>query len=307
MTLKIRQAKLLGKRDEFIEENLRLVTSVCRHFIHVASTKGMDFDDIFSIGSIGLVKAYDKFDLDYRTPQGKPVQFSTYAVPMISGEIRRWIRDTNYIKISRAIKDILYKILHFGLEDSSPELLAEKFDVKLKDAEEALKLFHTGSIRSLQEEISNDTDKSITLADSLATAVNDDYSYMEMEEFLKSLPLHIRHVVRLRYMKDLRQGEIAKIIGKSQAQVSRLLIRAKKLAKKYYSLKGEDNMPTPEQTSKVMDLLRTTNKSYKEIAEETEVKYATVAYYGMKIRGKVRPKKPNLSSQFRADRARMVE
>lgn len=204
-------------RDYLVERNVRLVWSVVQRFIN----RGYDPDDLFQIGSIGLIKAIDKFDLSY------DVRFSTYAVPMIIGEIQRFIRDDGTIKVSRTLKELGNKVKR-KKEELTKQLkrnptiseIAEALDVtpeEIVQAQEAVRNPH-----SIHETVYENGGEPITLLDQIADEDRFWFDRLSLEEAINSLTERERLIVYLRYYKDQTQTEVAERLGISQVQVSRL-------------------------------------------------------------------------------------
>ncbi|GAK12859.1 RNA polymerase sporulation sigma factor SigF [Geomicrobium sp. JCM 19039] len=205
-------------RDQLVEKNTRLVWSVVQRFLN----RGYEAEDLFQIGCIGLMKAIDKFDLTYQ------VKFSTYAVPMIIGEIQRFIRDDGTVKVSRSLKELNHKIRKEKEELTKklgrvPTLneIAKSLDITPEDvvfANEA-----TRTLSSLHETVYENEGDPITLMDQLSDP--DDAKWFE-ELALRDVVTHLekreRLIVFLRYYKDQTQSEVAERLGISQVQVSRL-------------------------------------------------------------------------------------
>ena len=219
-------------RNEFIRGNLRLVLSVIQRFYG----RGENPDDLFQIGCIGLIKSIDNFDLS----QG--VQFSTYAVPMIIGEIRRYLRDNNSIRVSRSVRDLAYKTIQFkekynkekGKEPTIEEI-AKELSVEKEEIAFALDAIQTPV--SLQEPIYNDGAESIYIMDQVKDSKNSDENWAEnmtIEEALKRLNEKEKKIIIKRYFDGRTQMEVADEIGISQAQVSRLEKNAVENIKRYY-------------------------------------------------------------------------
>lgn len=204
-------------RDILVEKNVRLVWSVVQRFIN----RGYDPDDLFQIGSIGLIKSIDKFDLSY------DVKFSTYAVPMIIGEIQRFIRDDGSIKVSRSLKEIGNKIRRKKDEltkqlGRSPTVneIAEALEITPEEvvhAQEAAKSPH-----SIHETVFENDGDPITLLDQIADNDTKWFDKLTLQEAIKSLNERERLIIFLRYYKDQTQTEVAERLGISQVQVSRL-------------------------------------------------------------------------------------
>ena len=204
-------------RDLLVEKNMRLVWSVVQRFLN----RGYDPEDLFQIGSIGLIKSIDKFDLSY------DVRFSTYAVPMIIGEIQRFIRDDGTIKVSRTMKELGNKIRITKEEltktlNRSPTIqeVAEELGItpeEVAQAQEAVKNPH-----SIHETVYENGGEPITLLDQIADDNKEWFDKLSLEEAIRSLSERERLIVYLRYYRDKTQSEVAKRLGISQVQVSRL-------------------------------------------------------------------------------------
>ncbi len=219
-------------RTEFIRGNLRLVLSVIQRFYG----RGENADDLFQIGCIGLIKSIDNFDLS----QG--VQFSTYAVPMIIGEIRRYLRDNNSIRVSRSVRDLAYKTIQFkdkynkeNGREPSIEKIAKELGVEKEEIAASLDAIQDPV--SLQEPIYNDGSESIYIMDQVKDTKNNDENWTEtmtIAEALKKLTDKEKNIIVRRYFDGRTQMEVADEIGISQAQVSRLEKNALEHIKKYY-------------------------------------------------------------------------
>jgi len=207
-------------REQLIKGNLRLVLSVIQRF----TNRGECVDDLFQVGCIGLMKAIDNFDLDQN------VRFSTYAVPMIIGEIRRYLRDNNPIRISRSLRDVAYKALQardalvsrYGREPTVGEIAAE---LKLDQEEVIFALDAIQEPVSLFEPIYHDGGDPILVMDQIGDEKNQDGNWLEgiaVREALEKLSERERMILTLRFFEGKTQMEVADEIGISQAQVSRL-------------------------------------------------------------------------------------
>ncbi len=218
-------------REDLIKGNLRLVLSVIQRF----SNRGEYVDDLFQVGCIGLIKAIDNFDL------GQNVRFSTYAVPMIIGEIRRYLRDNNPVRVSRSLRDIAYKALQVReklvAEKSREPSLQEIAEQLLLPQEEVV--FALDAIQepiSLFEPIYNDGGDPILVMDQISDDKTNDDIWLEeisIKEALKRLGEREKLILSLRFFEGKTQMEVAEEIGISQAQVSRLEKAALKHMKKY--------------------------------------------------------------------------
>ena len=210
----------LGAREEFIHGNLRLVLSVIQRF----SSRGENVDDLFQVGCIGLIKALDNFDVSQN------VRFSTYAVHMIIGEIRRYLRDNNAIRVSRSMRDTAYKALkardrlaeQLGREPNITEL-AEELHLPREDVVFALEAIQDPV--SLFEPVFNDGGDALYLMDQITDEKRPDNSWLDVigvREALNRLTEREKHILTLRFFQGRTQMEVAGEIGISQAQVSRL-------------------------------------------------------------------------------------
>ena len=207
-------------RDRLFEENTGLVYSVAKRFMG----RGTELEDLCQIGSIGLLKAVDKFDISFG------VKFSTYAVPMIIGEIRRYLRDTGIIKVSRSLKENQYRVFRareelereFGREPSVKEL-AEKAELS---SEELTMVMESGAeVESLYRTVYKGEGTEILLMDKISEKENGQEKLLDrilLEELLKSLEGPERQLIFMRYMEEMTQTEIAEKLGISQVQVSRM-------------------------------------------------------------------------------------
>lgn len=218
-------------REEFIRGNLRLVLSVIQRF----GNRGEQADDLFQIGCIGLIKAIDNFDLSQN------VQFSTYAVPMIIGEIRRYLRDNNAIRVSRSLRDLAYKAMQVretfynehGKEPSVEEL-ARMLEVEREELVMALDAIQ--ETVSLFDPVFQDGGDTLCVMDQIRDEKNDAGAWeqtISIEEAMKRLSDRERRIVSMRFFDGRTQMEVAEEIGISQAQVSRLEKNALKHLRKY--------------------------------------------------------------------------
>ena len=219
-------------RNTFIKGNLRLVLSVIQRFYG----RGEAADDLFQVGCIGLIKAIDNFDLSQN------VQFSTYAVPMIIGEVKRYLRDNNSIRVSRSVRDLAYKSIQFRekyTKEHGKEPRIEEIAKELGVTKEEV-AFSFDAIQdplSLQEPAYNDGTESIYIMDQVKDSKNTDESWTEkmaIESALDKLNEKERMIVVKRFFDGRTQMEVANEIGISQAQVSRLEKSALNHIKKYY-------------------------------------------------------------------------
>ena len=218
-------------REEFINGNLKLVLSVIKRFYG----RGENLDDLFQIGCIGLIKAMDNFDLNLN------VQFSTYAVPMIAGEIRRYLRDNNPIRVSRSLKDIAYKSLQVReklIRNNSKEPtvseIAKELDLDVESVVMALDAIQDPI--SLFDPVYQDNGDAIFVMDQVQDKKDTDEHWLQeiaLKEAIKKLNNREKLVLDLRFYKGRTQIEVADEIGISQAQVSRIEKNALKNMRKY--------------------------------------------------------------------------
>jgi RNA polymerase sporulation-specific sigma factor len=205
-------------RDLIIQKNMRLVWSVVQRFLN----RGYEPDDLFQIGSIGLMKSIDKFDLSY------DVRFSTYAVPMIIGEIQRFIRDDGTVKVSRSLKELGNKIRRARDELSKtmgkvPTVveIANYLDITPEDVVLAQEAVRAPS--SIHETVYENDGDPITLLDQIADNTETKwFDKIVLKDAIRELDERERLIVYLRYYKDQTQSEVAERLGISQVQVSRL-------------------------------------------------------------------------------------
>jgi len=218
-------------REKFVQGNLRLVLSVIQRF----ANRGENADDLFQVGCIGLIKAIDNFDLSQN------VQFSTYAVPMIIGEIRRFLRDNNSIRVSRSLKDIAYKALQvkerlINENSREPTVMEIAKELELPKADVVFALDAISDPVSLFEPVYHDGGEAIYVMDQVKDEKNTDESWLEniaINEAMKHLDEREKRILTLRFFQGRTQMEVANEIGISQAQVSRLEKSALKQMRKY--------------------------------------------------------------------------
>ena len=206
-------------REEFIQGNLRLVLSVIQRF----GSRGENPDDLFQVGCIGLIKSIDNFDISQN------VRFSTYAVPMIIGEIRRYLRDNNAIRISRSVRDTAYRAMQVKerlttekLRDPTVEEIARELDLPKEEVVMALEAIVDPV--SLYEPVYSDGGDTIYVMDQVGDH-NDDKNWLDeiaLKEAIRGLSDREKRILNLRFFKGMTQVEVSNEIGISQAQVSRL-------------------------------------------------------------------------------------
>ena len=207
-------------REKFINGNLRLVLSVIQRF----TSRGENPDDLFQVGCIGLIKALDNFDMSHG------VKFSTYAVPMIIGEVRRYLRDNNSIRVSRSLRDLAYKALQTK-ETLSRDLQKEPSVSEIALAMGVNREEVVMALESIQEPVSlfepvfHDDGDAIYVMDQVSDTKNTDARWIEnisLSEAMDKLSPREKHILTIRFFEGKTQMEVAKEIGISQAQVSRL-------------------------------------------------------------------------------------
>jgi RNA polymerase sporulation-specific sigma factor len=218
-------------KECILQHNLNLVRSV----VHRFTNRGYEWDDLFQIGCIGLIKAIDRFD------SGFSVKFSTYAVPMIIGEIRRFMRDDSPVKVSRPLKELAFKV-HRAQEklqgtlgrDPTINEVASELAIAPQDIVTALDAIQPPA--SLYDQAYYDDGDPIHLLDQIKYSDGQDSAYIDnlaLKEVMSRLPVRERAVVQLRFFEDKTQSEIAGIIGLSQVQVSRIEKQALKLIREF--------------------------------------------------------------------------
>jgi len=207
-------------RDRLVEGNLRLVLSVTQRFLG----RGENPDDLFQVGCIGLLKAVQNFD------ETKEVRFSTYGVPMIAGEIRRYLRDNSPIRVSRSVRDLAYRILQCKEQmlleqgkEPTMEQIAEKLELPLSEVVDAMDAIATPV--SLYDPVYADGGDPLTVMDQVKDPKNTDERWLEhiaLRDAMEKLGDRERQILALRFQEGRTQMEVAREIGISQAQVSRL-------------------------------------------------------------------------------------
>lgn len=207
-------------REQLVEENVGLIWCVVKRFYG----RGTDTEDLFQIGSIGLLKAIDKFDLSYH------VKFSTYAIPMISGEIKRFLRDDGMIKVSRSLKELSYKIFQtreelanqYGREPTLEEL-SGALQIEKEEIVQAMEA--VSEVESIYKPIHQGEGSEIQLMDKLEEEEHPEekiLNHMMLKQLLETLNKDERRLIYLRYFQNQTQSAVGKMLGISQVQVSRL-------------------------------------------------------------------------------------
>lgn len=216
---KVRQGDVLA-REELIEKNLGLVHHIVKRFVG----RGVEAEDLFQIGSIGLMKAIDKFDLSFH------VKFSTYAVPLVVGEIKRFLRDDGMVKVSRSLKENAWKakraaeelLKEYGREPSLAEI-SERTGIVMEDIVTALEA--NEEVESIYKSVYQNDGSEIYLVDQIAQRSNQHeemLNHMLLEQLLSGLGEEEKLLIRMRYFQEKTQVEVAKKMGISQVQVSRM-------------------------------------------------------------------------------------
>lgn len=207
-------------KDKLVESNVGLVWSIARRFVN----RGYDIDDIYQLGCIGLIKAIDKFDFSFE------VKFSTYAVPMITGEIKRFLRDDGMIKISRSLKELAYKIsvtkdMYMKEHNREPSIqyIAKKLNV---DEEEIVMALEANKdVESIYKTVYEGENENVYLIDKLACAVDESQKVVDrtaLVEAIDKLDETMKDIIVYRYFNDKTQSYVSDKLGISQVQVSRL-------------------------------------------------------------------------------------
>lgn len=205
-------------KTTLLEHNSPLIKSIVKRYVG----KGVDYDDLYQLGCVGFLKAINNFDQNY------DVKFSTYAVPMIAGEIKRFLRDDGSIKVSRAIKGLAYQIQKYidaNRDDEnkiSIDAIAKQFNMTVADV-----VFTLESSRmpiSMNEKIDNDNSNSPSIMDKLVQSdtTEERLDKIVLKELISQLSVKDRKIIMLRYFRDKTQSEVAELLHVSQVQVSRL-------------------------------------------------------------------------------------
>ncbi len=220
-------------KEEYIKGNLRLVLSVIKRF----SGSNENPDDLFQIGCIGLIKAINNFNIEL------DVKFSTYAVPMIIGEIRRYMRDNNSIRVSRSLRDTAYKAIYAkenymrqNLKEPTVQEIADEIGISKEDIVFALDAIQIPM--SLQEPVYNDGGDALYVMDQISDKKNREEKWIEnlsLEAAMEHLTNREQYIIQLRFFEGKTQMEVAEEIEISQAQVSRLEKHALKVMRQYLS------------------------------------------------------------------------
>lgn len=217
-------------KEQLVEENVGLIWSLVRRFVN----RGYELEDLFQVGSIGLIKSIDKFDFNFG------VRFSTYAVPMILGEIKRFLRDDGMIKVSRSLKETAYKaklekealVKEHGREPTISEIAAG-LDMEVEDI--VLAMEANTEVDSLQSVIYEGEGRSITLSDKVDQSSGAQQSIVDrilLGELINDLKPVEKQIIMFRYFQDRTQTEIGELLGISQVQVSRIEKRVLNAMKK---------------------------------------------------------------------------
>lgn len=208
-------------REALVEENLGLVHHIVKRF----QGRGYDSEDLFQIGSIGLMKAIDHFDTSFE------VRFSTYAVPMIAGEVKRFLRDDGMVKVSRTLKENAYKVAmatnellqRYGRTPTFEEVLKE---TGLRDEDAVLAMEASSEVESIYKTVYQSDGNDILLVDTIMDEGDRKHeeilNQMLLKQLLAELPEKERELIVLRYFREKTQMEVARILGITQVQVSRL-------------------------------------------------------------------------------------
>lgn len=209
-----------GARNRVITENVGLIWSIVRRFLG----RGQEAEDLFQIGCIGLMKAVDKFELSY------DVKFSTYAVPMITGEIKRFLRDDGMIKVSRTLKETASRVRkvqetlenEFGREPTLAELAAS---LQLAEEEIVMALDSSAEVESLNKTIYHSDGSDIVLMDKIAEETDQNerlINHMALKKIISELDEREQSLIRMRFFEERTQTQVAQVLGISQVQVSRM-------------------------------------------------------------------------------------
>lgn len=304
---------LEGDRDEFIEKNMGLVRAICKNFTYaLANSNTLDYDDLFSLGCEGLVKSYDRFN---PTKFEKAPMFSTYAVPMIEGEIRRYLRDSGTsLKFPRSYRNAYVRISTFQMLEEEPEVIAEKLEMTMEEVEKGLAYYRHKFCIALDTPVETKDNDNLTVADRVPSTPVNFTEGVIIEEFLNTVKPKEKDVYT--YLSSgYSQIETGEILGISQVQVSRLMTSLIHKAEDYGKMGNtyrtvimpvvekprelikrtkevsemEKKAPsgkkaTEEQKAYAKKLLRTTDKTVSSISKATGVSYSAVRAYSQVIR-----------------------
>jgi RNA polymerase sporulation-specific sigma factor len=201
-----------------LQNNYPLIKSIIKRYLN----KGVDYDDLYQLGCVGFLKAINNFNVDFN------VHFSTYVVPMVAGEVKRFLRDDGSIKVSRALKTLNYKInrylSEYKNENNEPptiEQIAKNFNVETSDV--FLAMDSNKGLVSLDEKIDEDDDKSSCIKDEIPFENQREIiDYLTLKNALVELSLRDKKIIILRYFRNKTQSEVAELLNVSQVQVSRL-------------------------------------------------------------------------------------
>lgn len=207
-------------REQLVEKNMGLVWSIVKRF----SGRGTDMEDLFQIGAMGLIKAIDKFDTSFE------VKFSTYAVPMIAGEIKRFLRDDGMVKVSRTLKENCWKIHRetegFRQQKGREPTIEELSELTgLLPEEIAMAIESAAEVESIYKTIPQKDGSEVCLLDrmeSQGSGMQQLLNKVVLEQLLEELPQEERRLIVMRYLQEKTQSEVAKVMGVSQVQISRL-------------------------------------------------------------------------------------
>ncbi|QZA69046.1 RNA polymerase sigma factor [Bacillus phage 010DV004] len=278
-------------RDELIERNMNLVYHVVDKKVTVYTYPK---EDLVQIGLIGLIKAVDRFDTSLN------VKFSTYAVPLIFGEILRHIRDDGYVRVSRPIKVIANKILRADLMDSTPEVIKKELNLEdsLAQITIALEYVNIGSPVSTSATVYKDPDGSeVKLEDTIPLSHDVNGSWFEktaVKAAIKKLPEKYQKIIKMRYFEDKSQSEIGRVMGVTQVQISRtenkalrqlqILLTEDEAEYQELTSKGEKEPVKRDESAarkeKAIELLKTTVRTYQDIANEVGLSESMVSRLG---------------------------
>lgn len=249
--------------EKLLEHNKSLIWGTVKKF----SNRGYPLDDLFQMGAIAMIKSIRKFDMSFG------VKFSTYIVPMIQGEIRRFLRDDGEVKVPRSLKELASKITKQELVHSSPEHINEILEVNnIELVKDTIQYILRGTVKSMDEEVYDNGDgaDAITLKDQMSDDLNGDnwFEHIALREAVAKLSERDQQIIKLRFFNDKSQAEVAKELGVSQVQISRL--EKKTLTKLKILMEGTHDMAKGDRTTAI-ELLKGTNYTLKEINEITEV------------------------------------
>lgn len=280
-------------RDTLVNANMRLVHAVCKRFLN----RDIEYDDLFSIGVIGLLKCIDKFNTAYN------VEFSTYAVPMMMGEIQRFLRDDQLVRFSRSAKEVGYRIVKEDWHDRDPKEIADELEVTLSMVLSAFEFLRNRNVKSTEDIVTMDGERPITVGDRIHGDINDGWEdQFIFREVIDRLEPRDQTIIRMRYYDDKTQAEVAVFLKLSQVQISRLEKKALAQLKEMYEEEKDMAKAAVGDRQQAIELLKKTSASFNEISRRTGVPVGSLS----KLCKDHRPEELRKEAAARADRGRNI-